>query len=252
MDPASGMISGTPTQAGEFTVTVTASDGSASGAASFVLSVEADVVEPGDQTAVPRTCAGIHRWRADSGRMNYDDGGQGTAYNDTPGLSGGTNGGRTGSDVEVTALGDVGWIDDGEWLEYTIEVPQAGLYDLDLLLATNGGAGRAATVDFFLPGATAPYASTGPVANPVTGGWTTFLHARRKLSILDAGTQIVRITFTGGSQDIRSFTLTAQVSRSIRTRHRSPTHRSGRRSADEGTSFSLDVTVPSTIPMAMP
>ncbi len=60
----------------------------------------------------------------------YDDGGQGVAYNDAAGLQGGTAGGRTGSDVEVTAGGAIGWIDDGEWLEYTIEVQQAGEHTL--------------------------------------------------------------------------------------------------------------------------
>lgn len=59
---------------------------------------------------------------------DYDTGGQGVAYNDAPGLQGGlsTDGGRTGSDVEVTTQGDVGWINNGEWLEYTIDVPAAG------------------------------------------------------------------------------------------------------------------------------
>ena len=86
----------------------------------------------------------------------FDQGGQGVAYNDTPGLEGGTNGGRPGSDVEVTGLGDIGWIDPGEWLEYTIVVPEAGLYDLDLLLATNGGPGRTATATFAAAGPARP------------------------------------------------------------------------------------------------
>ena len=139
----------------------------------------------------------------------YDDGGQGVAYNDDPGLSGGTTGGRPGSDVEVTPLGDVGWINPGEWLEYTITVGQAGTYDLDLLMATNGGAGRSATVTFTAAGASTPYASTGQVANPNTGGWTTF-QERSATVDLQAGEQVVRILFEGGSQDIRSFSLTPQ------------------------------------------
>ena len=101
---------------------------------------------------------------------NYDFGGQDVAYNDAPGLSGGSDGGRAGSDVEQTTAGDIGWIGEGEWLEYTIAVPQAGQYDFDLLLATAGG-GRSVKVDVYLPDAEAPYASTGSIANPSSGSY---------------------------------------------------------------------------------
>ncbi len=140
---------------------------------------------------------------------NYDTGGQGVAYNDAPGLAGGTNGGRTGSDVEQTGLGDVGYINTGEWLEYTINVAEAGLYDLEALLATNGGPGRTATFEFYRNGETTPYESTGPIANPLTGGWTNYLPRGAEGIELEAGLQVVRVTFSG-SQDFRSFKLTQQ------------------------------------------
>lgn len=139
---------------------------------------------------------------------DYDNGGQGIAYNDTAGLQGGTNGGRAGSSVEVTGGGDIGWIDNGEWLEYTINVASAGEYDLDMLLANGGGAGRAASVSFYRPGEASPYATTGTIANPSTGGFNTFVNRSADGIDLEAGTQIARVTFTGGSQDFRSFSLT--------------------------------------------
>ncbi len=139
---------------------------------------------------------------------DYDNGGQGIAYNDTPGLQGGTNGGRTGSSVEVTGGGDIGWIDNGEWLEYTINVAAAGEYDLDMLLSNGGGAGRAATVSFYRPGETSPYATTGTIANPSTGSFNSFVNRSVDGIDLEAGTQIARVSFTGGSQDFRSFALT--------------------------------------------
>ena len=140
---------------------------------------------------------------------NYDNGGQGVAYNDAAGLQGGTNSGRTGSAVEQTGAGDIGWIDPGEWTEYTISAPTAGAYDLDLLLSNGGGTGRSATVDFYKPGAATPYATSGVIANPSTGSFNTFVAREADDIALDAGTQIVRVTFAGGSQDFRSFTLTA-------------------------------------------
>ena len=141
---------------------------------------------------------------------DYDEGGQGVAYNDTAGLQGGNNGGRAGSDVEQTSNGDIGWTGTGEWLEYTIEVEAAGTYDLDLLLSTNGG-GRSVAVDFYKPDAATPYASTGSIANPSTGSYGNFQTRSTGDIELDAGTNIVRVSFTGGSQDFRSFTLTPEA-----------------------------------------
>ncbi|HWK63935.1 MAG TPA: carbohydrate-binding protein [Rhizobiaceae bacterium] len=137
---------------------------------------------------------------------DYDTGGQGVAYNDTPGLQGGTNGGRAGSDVEVTGSGDVGWIDPGEWLEYTIDVDHAGVHDIGLLLSNGGGAGRSAVVTFYRPGETTPYVTSGTIANPQTATWTTFVN-RPGTVTLEEGEQIVRVTFSGGSQDFRSLSL---------------------------------------------
>lgn len=143
--------------------------------------------------------------------VDYDEGGQGVAYNDTAGLQGGTNGGRAGGDVEVTASGDVGWIENGEWLEYTIDVANAGLYDLGMLLSNGGGAGRAVTVSFYRAGEDTAYATSGPISNPQTANWSTFLNRTAEGIELDAGEQVVRVTFSGGSQDFRSFSLTPVV-----------------------------------------
>jgi hypothetical protein len=142
--------------------------------------------------------------------LDYDNGGQGVAYNDnTAGtVTGATNGGRAGSDVDATSSGDVGWIDPGEWLEYTVDIGAAGQYDLDLLLANGGGAGRSATVSFYRPGESQPYATSGTIENPQTASWSSFAERSMDGIVLEAGEQIVRVTFSGGSQDFRSFTLT--------------------------------------------
>ena len=137
----------------------------------------------------------------------YDDGGQGVAYNDASGLQGGTNGGRAGSAVESTASGDIGWIAGGEWLEYTIDVDNAGAHNLSLLLANGDGAGRSAVISFYRPGESTPYATSASIANPQTASWSTFASRSGGTINLEEGEQIVRVTFNGGSQDFRSFTI---------------------------------------------
>lgn len=138
---------------------------------------------------------------------NYDNGGQGVAYNDQAGLQGGGNGGRTGSDVEQTSSGDIGWIQSGEWLEYTVSVETAGTYDLALMLANGGGAGRSATVSFYRDGEATPYV-TKVIDNPQTASWSTFASRSNGSIGLEEGEQVMRVTFSGGSQDYRSVSLT--------------------------------------------
>lgn len=68
----------------------------------------------------------------------YDFGGEGVAYHDaTPGNAG--PGPRSDESVDTEILGsavDVGWIDGGEWLEYSIQVQQAGTYYFSALTAS--------------------------------------------------------------------------------------------------------------------
>ena len=238
-----GVISGTPTADGQFAVTVTASDGSLSAQSAFTLAVAAEPEpepepQPDGQSPFPGPNAPALAGAALTvDASNYDEGGQGVAYNDAPGLSGGSNGGRTGSDVEQTAAGDIGWIASGEWLEYTVNVAQAGTYDLDLLLSATGK-GRSVEVGFYRPGSETPYATTGSIANASTGGWSKFAERSHDGIALQAGEQVVRVTFTG-SQDFRSFTLTPQDATPA---NQAPTAGAlAGAGADEDQAFSLDV-----------
>jgi hypothetical protein len=204
-----GLLSGVASADGAFQIQVTASDGEDSVTGSFTLSVAPEPVAT--QTPFPGPVAPVVAGvPLTIDASNYDNGGQGIAYNDTAGLSGGTNGGRAGSSVEQTAAGDIGWIANGEWLEYTVTIGQAGDYDLDLALSGTA-AGRSVTVAFYRAGEATPYASTGPVANPSTGSYANFQPRSVDGIALEAGTQVVRVTFAGGDQDFRSFTLTAET-----------------------------------------
>lgn len=125
----------------------------------------------------------------------YDEGGNGIAYND------GTTGSavtpavnfRTSEDVDVETCTDagagynLGYTMAGEWTEYTVNVASAGTYKLTLRAACNG-AGRTVTLS-----------SKGidiakDIAIPNTAGWRTWQDVLVGDVKLNAGVQVLRLT----------------------------------------------------------
>ena len=70
-------------------------------------------------------------------------------------------------DTELTNGYNVGWTDDGEWLQYTVDVAEDGLYDVTVRTASGGGGGR-------LSLAIGEDPLTGSVPTGGTGGWQTW------------------------------------------------------------------------------
>lgn len=98
---------------------------------------------------------------------NYDSGGEGVAYHDT---SSGNSGGAYRSDnVDLQAASDsgggynVGWVDNGEWLEYTTNVT-GGTYNVEVRVAS--AVGNPGDLRLKLDGQT-----LGTVNVQGTGGW---------------------------------------------------------------------------------
>ena len=130
--------------------------------------------------------------------QEYDTGGEGTAYHDTTTSN---EGGafRTDQAVDVETVSDstggsynVGWTADGEWLEYTVDVAEAGTYDLHVRNASNAGGG---TISVDVGGTDV----TGAVSLSGTGGWQTWQTSTIQDVSLDAGEQVVRVNVdTGG------------------------------------------------------
>jgi hypothetical protein len=140
---------------------------------------------------------------------NFDDGGQGVAYNDQAGLQGGNTAFRPGRDVEIVntaALDTIGWIANGEWVEYTINVQAAGTYSLVFNTATPDG-GRTITASFEQNGIF--YRTTAAITVPDTDSYTAFANTQAATVDLAAGVQTVRVAFGGGAMDFKSFTLAA-------------------------------------------
>jgi len=98
---------------------------------------------------------------------DYDIGGQGVAYyDDTPGNSGGAF--RPDDvDLELTTDAgggyDVGWIDPGEWLEYTVNVPDpSAIYSIKARVASTAAGQMRVRLDGTV---------LGTFQIPNTGGW---------------------------------------------------------------------------------
>jgi hypothetical protein len=132
---------------------------------------------------------------------NFDTGGEGVAYHDTDTAN---NGGqyRTSDGVDIQATTDtgggynVGWINAGEWLEYTVNVAAAGTYNLKLRVARQPTG--TSTVRVLFGGVD----KTGSLTVPSTGGWQTWTDLAKTGVSLSAGQQYMRISMTGGSFNV--------------------------------------------------
>jgi N-acetylneuraminic acid mutarotase len=135
---------------------------------------------------------------------NYDWGGEGVAYHETTSanLGGSTYRGptsvdlQTNSDAGATPL--VGYIQGGEWLEYTVKVQQAGTYSLDARVASGSSGGR-----FHL--AFDGVDKTGAITLRNTGDWRAFTTITKSGISLSAGTFVMRLSFDAAAvagQDI--------------------------------------------------
>ena len=121
---------------------------------------------------------------------NFDQGGEGRAYHDlTPGNIGGAYR-NEGVDIEATTDAgggyNVGWISAGEWLEYSVDVTQAGAYAMDARVASSGPGG---TFHVEVNGVD----KTGPIVIPNTHGWQSWVTVTRTTAPLAAGAQRLRI-----------------------------------------------------------
>jgi hypothetical protein len=121
---------------------------------------------------------------------DFDNGGEGVAYHDNDAANNGGQYRTTAVDVETTTDtgggANVGWMDSGEWLEYTVNVQTAGTYTLRARVASNA-AGGSFRVE--LGGVD----KTGSVAVATTGGWQNWVDITRNVT-LSAGTQILRFS----------------------------------------------------------
>lgn len=144
------------------------------------LPVSGPVAFAGTPTALPGTLQ----------MENFDEGAAGAAFADTS--LGNLGGQYRATDIDIETTSDtgggysLGWVFAGEWLRYSVNVSTAGIYDIDVRVASGGVGG---TFHIEVNGVD----KTGPIAVPNTGGWQTWRTIRAPGVTLAAGAQVWRV-----------------------------------------------------------
>ncbi|WP_223148894.1 carbohydrate-binding protein [Aquimarina sp. RZ0] len=123
---------------------------------------------------------------------DYDNGGEDIAYHD---LTANNEGGvyrDDAADIEVCSEGgyNIGWVQPEEWVEYTIDVAQTGIYDFNIRCASEqSGAMRVELNEQDI---------TGTITIPATGGWQNWITVHKQNVTLTAGIQVMRVYMLSG------------------------------------------------------
>ena len=123
---------------------------------------------------------------------NYDKGGEGTAYHDGETANLGGKYRTDGVDIENSNEGgySVGWVNSGEWLEYTTSITQSGSYDVTFRVAT----ANTSTSTWRLKKGSTVLAT---VSTTSTGGWYSWKDIIVKGVALSSGTTVLRLEASG-------------------------------------------------------
>lgn len=136
---------------------------------------------------------------------DYDTGGEGVAYHDTDADNqGGQYRANDAVDIEVTTEHgyNIGWIQAGEWLEYTVEVQRTGLYQFEIRFAS-ASTGGSFHIEF------AGTNVTGTVQGDATGDWHAWNSIIVRNVSLSAGTQVMRFVTESSGFNLNYFTVSS-------------------------------------------
>lgn len=134
---------------------------------------------------------------------DFDTGGEGIAYHDASTANQGNNYRTTeGVDLEGCTEGgyNIGYVSAGEWLEYTVNVTQAGIYTIQARVATPY---TNKTFHIELDGQNI----TGTIAVPVTGGFQGWQTVTVNTPALTTGVKTLRIALDAADFNINHLTF---------------------------------------------
>ena len=163
--------------------------------------VETSATKPFKKHELPGRVYAVHY---DMGRVNhayYDNVYQNTDMETTPNKGGEYR--NDGVDIETCeddeSMGyNVGWIEDGEWMQYTVEVAEAGSYRFKFRVASAEDAGG-----INLTTAEGDVLTTVDVGH--TGGWQSWQTVTSEPVELSKGKQIIRLKADPGGFNLNYF-----------------------------------------------
>jgi hypothetical protein len=136
---------------------------------------------------------------------DFDEAGEGQAYHDQSHANHGGQYRSEGVDIQPTADQgggyNVGWIREDEWLNYTIDVQQAGDYQFAFRVASRSAGGL---FHLEVDGADV----SGPITFAATGGWQNWTTVYAGPIALAEGPQVLRIHMDGRSFNLNHFEAT--------------------------------------------
>jgi endoglucanase Acf2 len=130
---------------------------------------------------------------------DFDNGGQGTAYNDATTGNSGTVYRSENVDIQATTDAgggyNVGWTTNGEWLEYSLANVASGTYNINLRVAAPAAGG---SLQVLLAGQV-----LGTATVNATGGWQSWTTVTLNNVVVTAGTnKILRLNISGGNFNV--------------------------------------------------
>jgi parallel beta-helix repeat protein len=135
---------------------------------------------------------------------DYDTGGEGVAYHDTTAENQGMDYRLAeGVDVDAGGVRHIGYVNTGEWVEYTVTVPAAGTYPTAFRVGSWYPELGARTIAVSVDGS-----AKGTVTVPITGSDRVYQTVTVPLA-LGAGQQTIRLTFNGARQNLDWFEIGA-------------------------------------------
>ena len=139
---------------------------------------------------------------------NFDRGGEGFTYHDSDSENEGDAQYRTDSEGVDIAVGNngtvIGYTATGEWLEYSIDVIEPGIYSYEATVSS-GLSGSGFSLSVIKDGNTT---NLGTVNVTNTGNWDSYIVQKGNFSAeLEEGPQILRITITGSYCNIDKVTV---------------------------------------------
>jgi carbohydrate binding protein with CBM6 domain/putative Ig domain-containing protein len=202
INTSTGVISGASYTVGIYSATDSVTDANGTSFTTLIINITNPATDI-PYNGVAATIPGIIQ------AENYDLGGEGIAYHDDDATNNGTQyRPNEGPDIEATTdIGggyDVGWINAGEWMQYIVNVTQAGTYTMTARVAS----GTAGTKQFHVLLNTST--NLGTLTVPATGGWQTWqTTAGVTTPILSVGQDTLRIFIdaTGFNINYLTFTL---------------------------------------------